>query len=678
MNTPEILAPVGGQEQLLAAVRCGADAVYLGAKGFNARRNAENFDEYSLTDAVSYCHARGVRVHVTMNTLVMDSELDALAVTAQQIAESGADAVIIQDLAVMRFFREHYPTISRHASTQMAVHNRDGALLAEELGFDRIVLARELSLREIEQITKAVNAEIEVFVHGAHCMSVSGACYLSSMLGGRSGNRGLCAQPCRLNFHFGKQEYALSLKDLSFISHLQELQEAGVTSLKIEGRMKRPEYVAAAVTACRKAAAGEKPDLAQLRAVFSRSGFTDGYLQGKRTPDMFGHRRREDVQAAKGVYRDLSELYQREQQTIPVDLSLTLTPSMSRLDVSCETDQISVSGPVPQAARTKPTDYDAAKKSLEKMGGTPFFLRSFRAEIADGLMLPVSELNALRRAALEDLLCLRGAVHPHPYRAVTKKPETSHTLQQTPVLWGRFEHPAQIPDDVSHFDRILLPAEVLADYPIPEKWSGPSVIAELPALLFPEKEEEFASYLVKLAAHGIQDVLTDNLYGIRLARRFGFCVHGGFGLNILNATALSEYEQLGLSSAILSFELSMQKIRDIGGTLPRGILAYGQLPLMRMRACPAKSQCASCTGTPELTDRHGVTFPLLCHQREYTTLLNSLPLYIADKPISGVDHLVLYFTRETRDQCGRITALFAAHAAPDFPRTNGLYFRTLS
>lgn len=677
MQKPEILAPAGGREQLLAAVRCGADAVYLGAKGFNARRSAENFDEYSLTDAVSYCHARGVQVHVTVNTLVMDDEMDALEETAHQIAESGADAVIIQDLAVMRLFRDCYPTVRRHASTQMAVHNTDGVLLMQELGFDRVVLARELSLREIEKINRAAGIETEVFVHGAHCMSVSGACYLSAMLGGRSGNRGLCAQPCRLDFRFGSREYALSLKDLSFLGHMRELTDAGVASFKIEGRMKRPEYVAAAVTACREAREGKTPDMERLRAVFSRSGFTDGYLTGRRTPEMFGYRRREDVTAADGVFGELAGLYKTERQSLPVDMRLTLTDSLSRLDASCGGDTVSVTGDAPQPARTRPTDREAALKSLEKTGGTPFFLRSLETEIEGNVMLPVAALNALRRAALDALLEARGRTAPHVYHPVPVRAYAAHQAADEPVLWGRFETATQIPADTSCLVRVLLPAETLMREPTLVRKYGERLIAELPALLFPEDEDAFAPQLASLAAQGIRDVLADNAYGVRLARRLGLRVHGGFGLNILNTEALTEYERLGLSSATVSFELSMQKIRRLGGALPRGILAYGRLPLMRLRACPAKSGCATCDGRPALTDRRGVTFPLLCHGKAYTTLLNSVPLYLADKQTGGVDHLILYFTNEPSGDCGRIVSQYLEHAPPDFPRTNGLYYRSL-
>ena len=250
MARPLILAPAGTSAAVTAAVRCGADAVYLGAKNFNARRNAENFDETSLRSTVEFCHQRGAQVFVTVNTLVRDAELPALEATADEIAEAGADAVIVQDMAVMRLFAERYPDLPRHASTQTAVHDLDGARYLEDLGYRTVVLARELTLAEMEYICSRVSARCEAFVHGAHCMSLSGACYLSAMLGGRSGNRGLCAQPCRLDWQCGGEGWALSLKDMSLLSHVREMERAGVGILKIEGRMKRPEYVAAAVTAC--------------------------------------------------------------------------------------------------------------------------------------------------------------------------------------------------------------------------------------------------------------------------------------------------------------------------------------------------------------------------------------------------------------------------------------------
>ena len=294
----EILAPAGGKEQLLAAVRAGADAVYLGARNFNARRGAANFEENELFEAVAYCHARNVKVHVTLNTLVTDSELPDLLEEIKYVAKSGADAVIVQDLATAKLVREHCPDIAMHASTQMTIHNLAGAVAAKELGFSRIVLSRELSLNEIKTIAAGTDAELEVFVHGALCMCMSGACYLSSMIGSRSGNRGLCAQPCRLPFHIdGGTGTDLSLKDLSLVEYLSELSDMGIASFKIEGRMKRPEYVSAAVIACRESLDGAYTQQRrnELQSLFSRSGFTDGYYISSLGRNMFGKREKENV-----------------------------------------------------------------------------------------------------------------------------------------------------------------------------------------------------------------------------------------------------------------------------------------------------------------------------------------------------------------------------------------------
>ena len=318
----QILAPAGNADSLAAAVRSGADAVYLGAGAFNARRNAENFGPGGLKAAIEYCHGRGVEVHVTLNTLIRDEEREAFLQTAREVIEAGADAVIVQDMGAAAYLRRLCPELPLSASTQMAIHNAAGAKKMEEMGFFQAVLARELSLKEIKYIHDNTNIRLETFVHGAHCMSVSGMCYMSAALGERSGNRGLCAQPCRLNFVCRGREYALSLKDLSFVAHIKELEQAGVTTLKIEGRMKRPEYVAAAVTAVRQARAGEQPDMEGLKKIFSRSGFTDGYLMGRRNLSMFGVRTEADARESRDVLGQMAGLYRREFPGVGVDITL--------------------------------------------------------------------------------------------------------------------------------------------------------------------------------------------------------------------------------------------------------------------------------------------------------------------------------------------------------------------
>ena len=673
----EILAPVGGSEQLIAAVRCGADAVYLGTKRFNARQNAENFDSSSsLRDAVSYCHARGVRVHVTFNTLINDDELRQAEDNLREIALSGADAVIIQDLAVAEMVRRMCPSLPMHASTQMAVHNIQGVKELERLGFSRVVLARELTLGEIAAVCDSTELEVESFVHGALCMGASGLCELSAMIGGRSGNRGLCAQPCRLDFRCRGRDHALSLKDMSYISHIPELLNAGVCSLKIEGRMKRPEYVAAAVTACRQSAAGQPYDLQSLRAVFSRSGFTDGYLTGKRTLDMFGHRTKEDVTAGQSVIKSLGSLYKSELQNVALDMTLTLrTGFPAFLSVSDGKLCFSAAGPVPETARTVALDKATAGKNLARTGGTPFYLRSLTFESDRNLTLPLSSLNSMRREALDGLLKLRGEIKPlrlleNEYGTLPEHEAARSSLRL------RFEHSEQI-FELPEAELIILPLNEITQRPKLIDTFGAKLCAELPALCCGRGEEAVSRKLMQLKDMGLSSASAENLYALRAAREAGLEVHGGAFLNILNSRLLREYELSGLSDAIVSVEISAQRLRRLKGTVKRGVIAYGYLPLMKLRACPAQTQsgCAGCTGLTPVKDRKGETFNIICRDKAYSELLNCVPLYTGDRRIAGADFSELYFTVESREKCREIAGLFIRGEKADFRHTGGLYFR---
>jgi len=410
IRKPEILAPVGGEQQLLAAVRLGANAVYFGLQNFNARRNAENFGGDNVAQTIEYCHEHDCSVNITINTIVHDDEIKDMHKAVDTAVNAGADALIIQDFAVASYVKEKYPNIDMHASTQMAVHNSEGVKILRDYGFKQFVLARELSLDEIKRIYDETGADLEVFVHGAHCMSVSGNCYLSSMIGGRSGNRGLCAQPCRLDWKLHDKDHALSLKDLSYIKYLRDLIDAGVKCFKIEGRMKRPEYVAEAVRQCKLAVEGKDVDLTNLQAIFSRSGFTAGYLEGKRTSEMFGYRTKEDVVAAEDVLPQIAKLYEKEPQTIAIDMMLyAIENDNSQLTVSDGIHTVTAIGDIPQLAKTLPLNEEYARRSLSKTGGTPYYLDKLTLSVGDGLMLPASSLNALRRDALETLRKARAA-----------------------------------------------------------------------------------------------------------------------------------------------------------------------------------------------------------------------------------------------------------------------------
>ena len=400
----EILAPCGGEDCLPAALNTGADAVYLGVTAFSARKNAKNFSFEQLDEALFQCRLSGVKVYVAMNTLIFDDEMAEAVKTAQILYEKGIDALIVQDTGFVRRLKKEVPGLRLHASTQMTVTSASGAEFARKQGFERVVLAREMSLREIERVVRNVDIETEVFVHGALCVCVSGQCHMSAMYGGRSGNRGLCAQPCRLDFTCDGRHNVLSLKDLSVIEHLRELDAVGVTSAKIEGRMKRPEYVAAAVNACREALDGKTPRLEQLRSVFSRSGFTQSYYDGS-IKDMQGIRTKDDVEATSSILKEIRQLYDKPYKRHKVDISIVIHAEKSvAATVKCGNIAFEYDGGItPEAARSKALTAAEVCDRMSKMGGTVFEAGNITCLIDDGLMIPASEINRFRREIIEKI-----------------------------------------------------------------------------------------------------------------------------------------------------------------------------------------------------------------------------------------------------------------------------------
>ena len=680
----EILAPAGGEAQLRAAVLCGADAVYLGLRGFNARAGAENFDENTLPQTVGWCHARGVRVYVTLNTLVTDRELPQWLHSLDAVAAAGVDGVLVQDLGLAKIIRQRYPTLPLHASTQMTIHNLAGARLLEEMGFAQVVLARELSKEEIAAICAGTSMRCEVFVHGALCMSVSGQCYLSSVLGERSGNRGRGAQPCRLDFKSHGRGYALSLKDLTLTDRLRELEALGVASFKIEGRLKRPEYVAAAVTACRQSLAGEVPDLETLQSVFSRSGFTDGYYTARRDLTMFGTRTREDAAAAAEVLGKLSALTRNEVGRLPVDMVLTMAPGEpATLAVTDGTHRVEVAGEVPQTALTRPTDEELARRALEKCGGTPFYLQNLTCHIGEGLMLPLSALNRLRAAALTALAEARSVVVPYPQApAAAGEPAGRARPAGAPQLGGRLAAAALMTPAIRRGGgRLSLPLHELAERPELLETGAERWVVELPAFCAPQQEEGVMRALRKLKEQGLTAALCGNLGSLLMAREAGLRIIGDYGLNIINSPAAQQAAALGCDEIILSFECERNAARNIHSPIPIGVIAYGRLPLMLLRNCPGKTAagCGDCRGINHITDRRGEDFPLQCQNRQYTHLLNPRPLFLSDRlpEWDFCDFLTLRFTTETPAECDAILEMYQTGAAPAGPFTRGLYYRTL-
>ena len=685
MGRPEILAPAGSREALTAAVRCGANAVYLGGKSLSARQNARNFDPDELKEAVDYCHLRDVKVYLTLNTLVTDSQQPLLKQAAQEALAAGVDAVLVQDLGVLRFLRDCCPDLPLHASTQMVVHNLPSAKAAVDLGCSRVVLARECSREEIKNITDHCGAETEVFVHGALCMSLSGQCYLSSMIGRRSGNRGLCAQPCRLPFAGSQREYSLSLKDMSLVEQLPDLAGLGVASFKIEGRMKRPEYVAAAVTACRNALEGRPVDFDKLMAVFSRSGFTQNYYLGKPSVDMFGIRQKEDVTAATNkLLSGFEGLYRNEMPLVPVDMTLKLAegqPAMLQL-TDDRGNKAAREGEVPQTAINRPTDEALARRSLEKTGGTPYYLRNLNCSIDEGLMMPVSALNGLRSAALEKLNALRSSQR----NEYTFLPEECFVPEQKagsapvePALRIRLQKADRFsPEMVKQAQMIILPWQELAKV---ERWERypEKFAAEVPNMLFDGQWPKMMEGMNALKEKGLRHAAVANLGAIQPLKQLGLTLHGTFNLNLTNSTAVAEYARLGLADSELSIELAMHQAKTVVRGMPLGLVAYGYLPLMYTRSCPIRGAkgCGSCTGRGVLTDRMGNRFTVDCVDRRHSRLLNMVPLSLSDRmaDLRGLDFATLYFTHETAEECLQVLQAFRSGQGTSGKRTGGLYYR---
>lgn len=670
---PELLAPAGSPEGVRAAVQSGAGAVYMGFGTFNARRNAQGFSHEEMADAIAYCRARNVKSNITLNILVGDRELEDALEDAKFLYEAGADALIVQDLGLARLIHAHAPDFALHASTQMTIHTLDGAKQARDIGFSRVVLSRECSREEVQLITEQAGVETEVFVHGALCMCYSGQCYLSAVIGQRSGNRGLCAQPCRLPYNGG---YPLSLKDLMLAGHVAELADWGVSSLKIEGRMKRPEY-AAIVTKVyadllrehRKPTAGER-DI--LRRVFSRDGFTDGYYTGKKGDSMFGTKTDVPMSEVKALYDEAAHRFAegREAPLVPVSLFFT-----ARRDTGAvlSAGEVTVTAPVEQA-KNRPTTPEMVEKSLAKTGGTPFYPQEMHIEVEDGLVVPASVMNGMRRDALSLLLATRsvapsrdwmgGNVLPRDEEAAARSGFRGYTASV------RTEAQAEALKNVG-LETVYVPLEVAARTGLP---------AVLPRVFSDREQGQVEMLLGEAMSRGTDTVLVGNIGHIPMAKRLGFTVHGDFGLNAYNSRTLCALAEMGVSRQTLSFEARLAQIRDMEGPLETDLIVYGRLPLMIFENCAIRRQhvgkCSCKNGVTTLTDRRKESFPLLPEFGCRNTLIGNRPLCIReDFARLGVQTARLLFTTESPEECARIARAFVGGAPLEGEFTRGLYKR---
>lgn len=690
----ELLAPAGSMEALRAAVCNGADAVYLGADTFNARINARNFSAADLQEAVVYCHVRGVKVHLTLNTLVLDREMPRAAELIRLAASCGVDAFIVQDLGMVSLCRQLAPDVPIHASTQMSIHSLEGVMEAAALGCSRVVLARELPAEEIAHICKRSPVEIEVFVHGALCMCYSGQCYLSSVIGRRSGNRGQCAQPCRLPYGYGRFEstrYPLSLKDNCLAGELDELRRMGVASIKIEGRMKRPEYVAIVTRAYRTVLNGGKlmpSDLQELETAFSRQGFTDGYFRGQTGSDMFG--RRQEGEDTADLFASARATYEQgEPQRIGVRFyAMIRRGEPAQLAVEDPDGNLCrTRGPVPEQAVYRSLTPQDLEQQLKKTGGTPYLCTAVRSSLDPDLMLPASAINAMRRDVIAELTAKRGRAAPARLNAYDEPPRYDGIAGE-PQLTIAVRTAGQITSRMLSMKPTVLyvPLSELAEHPdLRQRVSVETQLAAiLPRVIWSGELAPVARQLRTVYEMGVRQVLAGNLGQLHIARAAGFAVRGDFGLNIVNSRAMRYLREQGLDSQLLSFELTLPQIRDISKAVPAELLIYGRLPLMLMENCVMKNRtgiCACQTGTVRLVDRVGEEFPIVkdpgtCRN----VLLNGKKLYLLDKKDAlrgmGLWALRLQFTTENPGEIDKVLMDYQGRAVFDAGSyTRGLYSR---
>ena len=689
----ELLSPAGSMESVEAAVQNGADAVYFGYGAFNARRNAKNFTPEQAAQAVSYCHLRGVKVHLTLNTLLTDRELPLAAQLAAQASDMGVDALIVQDLGVVRMLKQAAPDLPLHASTQMSVHSLDGVKRCADLGFQRVVLSRELSRDQIEYICARSPVEIETFAHGALCMCYSGQCYFSAVIGERSGNRGLCAQPCRLKYGWGNKAdgYPLSLKDASMVEHLRELKKMGVACLKLEGRMKRPEYVAVVTriyaNAIKENREPTRQELEELELAFSRQGFTDGYYMDRKGPQMFGVR--EETPEPKELFARARATYENgENRKEPVQFFAKICAGQSAQAAvqDREGHLVTVEGPEPESAVNVPLTREKVAGQLSRTGGTPYACEKAVVRIDEGLSLPLSALNAMRRQALEELSRQRVALpecRTGPFRPGVRY----ESRRQPPVFTLSLRRAEQLSDQLLALSPALiyLPLEELSAHPeLLERTraAGVPVGAALPRICWDREWPQVKEALADLKKRGVDQALCPTWDGVERALQLGLRARGDFGLNTFNSQALKQLRQMGLESATLSFELKLAQIRDLSKAIDTEFIAYGRLPLMITENCIVYNHSGqhTCAGVNQLVDRKGERFPVVKAFGCRNEILNAKKIFLADKAADwqrlGLWAARLQFTTENAAECVQVLSRYLGqgrYQPNDY--TRGLYYR---
>ena len=689
----ELLSPAGSPEAVIAAVQNGADAIYMGLGNFNARRGAKNFTDEEFERSMRYCRIRGCKVYVTLNTLVNDREITQAVESARLASELGADGIIIQDLGLAYAIRQALPDIPLHASTQMSIHNLAGVEAAAEMGMTRAVLARELSLEQIKFITQHASIETEVFVHGALCFCQSGQCYMSALIGRRSGNRGMCAQPCRMQYSLGGRmdDYPMSLKDNCLVDRLRELEDAGVACLKIEGRMKRPEYTAIVTKIYSKALKEQRQPSAEemetLEKAFSRQGFTQGYFNGDKK-DMFGRREEPDKDTEKLFTLARKGYSEGELRRVPVHFYTVAEKGMPVKAIAFDDDgnRAAAMGGVPEKARGQGLTAAYITEQMFKTGGTPYNCVENRAQADPGLYLPASEINDLRRRLVSELSEQRAKP---PRRCVGKLPEKPKGKLPTgdPAMIFQVLTEEQLSPELAALKPkyLYVPLTLMTeklDLLRPFAEQGTIPVAVLPRVIADNEAAAVYDMLSRMFDQGVNEALVGNLGHAMLAKKAGMKLRGDFGLNTFNSLSMEVIRQAGFISATASFELRLSQIRDMIKPLDTELIIYGRIPLMVSDQCIIRHSAGRCNcQTPgQMADRMGSVFPVVKEFGCRNVIYNAHKLYLADKAedvyAAGAWGLRMMFTTEGMRECVEVAKGYMGLS--DYKPnvlTRGLYYR---
>lgn len=689
----ELLSPAGSPEAVIAAVQNGADAIYMGLGNFNARRGAKNFTDEEFERSMRYCRIRGCKVYVTLNTLVNDREIAQAVESARLASQLGADGIIIQDLGLAYAIRQALPDIPLHASTQMSIHNLAGVEAAAEMGMTRAVLARELSLEQIKFITQHASIETEVFVHGALCFCQSGQCYMSALIGRRSGNRGMCAQPCRMQYSLGGRmdDYPMSLKDNCLVDRLRELEDAGVACLKIEGRMKRPEYTAIVTKIYSKALKEHRQpsdeEMETLEKAFSRQGFTQGYFNGDKK-DMFGRREEPDKDTEKLFTLARKGYSEGELRRVPVHFYTVAEKGMPVKAIAFDDDgnRAAAMGGVPEKARGQGLTATYITEQMFKTGGTPYNCVENRAQADPGLYLPASEINDLRRRLVSELSEQRAKP---PIRRVGKLPEKPKGKLPTgdPAMIFQVLTEEQLSPELAALkpQYLYVPLTLMTeklDLLRPFAEQGTIPVAVLPRVIADNEAAAVYDMLSRMFDQGVNEALVGNLGHAMLGKKAGMKLRGDFGLNTFNALSMEVIRQAGFISATASFELRLSQIRDMIKPLDTELIIYGRIPLMVSDQCIIRHSAGRCNcQTPgQMADRMGSVFPVVKEFGCRNVIYNAHKLYLADKAedvyAAGAWGLRMMFTTEGMRECVEVAKGYMGLS--DYKPnvlTRGLYYR---